>query len=155
MPRGAGQLERVLDGLTVGLLTDQRARESQLSHAAGSEVEQQVRVMLQGEADTGWGAADRDVRWPLSFIWAPAQRDAPFRTPHFSYGIEMRTGTQELIIVHAHVLRWITNDSSLVEGATIRFAASAPSAVAAVKFSAVAHLTFQGYAAETEEGEEA
>lgn len=155
MPRGTGQLERVLDGMTVGLLTDQHSRHVQLAHAAGEEVEQQVRVGVQGEVGNGWSNVDRDVFWTLPFIWAPAQREVPYRTPHFSYGIEMRTGTKELVIVNAHVIKWITNDSSLVEGATIRFAASAPNTNAAFKFSAVAHLTFQGYAAETEEGEEA
>lgn len=154
MPRATGQLDRVLSGLTVGLLTDQRDRHIQLAHSAGEEVEQQVRVLVQGEVGGGWNHTDRDVYWTLPFIWAPAQREVPYRTPHFSYGVEMRSGTEQLVIVDAHVLSWLTNNSSLVEGARIRFAASAPNTTAAFKFSAVAHLTFQGYAAETEEGEE-
>lgn len=155
MPRGVGQVERVLDGMTVGLLSDKEARHRALAQAAGEEVEQQVRVMVQGSLGNGWSSVDRDVYWTLPFIWLPAQREVPFRTPHFSYGIEMRSGTHELVVVQAHVIKWITNNSSLVEGATIRFAASAPNTNKAFKFSAVAHLTFQGYAAETEEGEEA
>lgn len=155
MPRGVGQVERVLEGLTVGLLTDKAARDRQLGHSAGREVEQQVRCGVQGELGNGWSHVDRDIYWTLPFVWAPAQRDAPYKTPHFSYGIEMRTGTTELVIVQAHILKWIVNDSSLVEGATIRFAASAPNSTSAHTFAAVAHLTFQGYAAETEEGEEA
>lgn len=154
MPRATGQVERVLDSLTVGLLTDKAARDRQLEHSAAREVEQQVRCGIQGELGNGWSHVDRDVYWTLPFIWAPAQREAPYKTPHFSYGIEMRTGTQALVVVHAHVLKWIVNNSSLVEGATIRFAASAPTSSSALAFSAVAHLTFQGYAAETEEGEE-
>lgn len=155
MPRATGQVERVLDGLTVGLLTDKAARDRQLEHSAGREIEQQVRCLIQGELGNAWSHVDREVFWPYPFIWAPAQRGVPYKTPHFSYGIEMRTGTQALVVVHAHILKWVVNDSSLVEGATIRFAASAPTSTSAHAFSAVAHLTFQGYAAETEEGEEA
>lgn len=155
MPRPGGQLDRALAGMTVGLLTDQHDRHVQLAHSAGDEVEQQVRVLLQGSVGNGWSHVDRDVYWTLPFIYAPAQREVPYKTPHFSHGIEMRTGSDELVIVTPHVIKWITSDSSLVEGATIRFAASAPNTTSAFTFSAVAHLTFQGYAAETEEGEEA
>jgi hypothetical protein len=153
MPRGVGQLDRALDSMTGGLLTDKAKREHQLAYAAGSEVEQQVKVALTGEAGSGWGFADHKVGWEHPFIYAPGQRGVSFAKPHFSYGVEMGQGSSELVVVHAQVLNWLENESSWIEGATVRFMSRAPLSESIVKFTAMAHLTFQGWAAESEEGE--
>lgn len=157
MPRPTGQLDRTLDALTVGLVRGTKARDKQLAYAAGVEMEQQVRVPLSGEAGNGWGFVDRDVNWPYPFIWAPGQRGATYATPHFSYGVVHGQQTQQLIVIHAQVVKWNINDSSWVLGATVRFAASAPQLEGEelVSYSAMAHLTFQGMGAETEEDESA
>lgn len=151
MPRPLGQLDRALDALTTGLLGGKIKRDRQLSYSAMREVEQQVRVPLSGEAGSGWGSIDKTVGFLFPFIYAPDQRGVPWKTPHFSYGVEMGVGTNVPIVVHAHVLHWIENNSSWITGARVRFMAQA-AIEEVVKFSALAHLTFQGWAAEYEEG---
>lgn len=146
-----GQLDRSIDALTAGLLGGQAARKRQLAYSAAREVEQQVRVPLSGEAGSGWGTTDKTVGFVLPFVYAPDQRGVPFETPHFSYGVEMGVGTIVPIVIHAHVLHWIQNDSSWITGARMRFMAQA-AGEEVIKFSAMAHLTFQGWAAESEEG---
>jgi hypothetical protein len=154
MARPGGQLDRSLDALTSGLIRGKAARESQLAHTEAREIEQQVRVPLSGKAGSEWGSIDKKVGLALPFIWAPDQRGVPFKTPHFSYGIELGVGSNVLVVVHAQVVNWTKNDSSWIIGAKMRFAAIAPgSGVTPVSFSAMAHLTFQGWAAESEEGE--
>lgn len=155
MARPIGQIDRTLDALTIGVVKDKEARDRQLSYSAGTEMEQQVRVPLSGKVANGWGFVDDDVAWSLPFIWAPGQRNANFKTPHFNYGIVLEVQTEELIVIHAQVVRWVINDSSWVVGATVRFASSAPQLAEGeeLDYAATAHLTFQGLGAETEEGE--
>lgn len=155
MPRPTGQLDRALDSLTIGLLKDHRERQRQLHYSAGGEVEQQVRVPLGGKVGNGWGFVDTDVAWAFPFLWAPGQRTARFATPHFSYGIVHNVQTEQLIIVHAQIVRWAIDTSSRVTGASVRFAASAPQLAEGeeLDYTATAHLTFQGLGAETEEEE--
>jgi hypothetical protein len=140
--------------MTIGVQQSRDQREKQLSYTAGTEMEQQIRVPITGKAENGWGYFDKGVGFKFPFVWLPVQRGAPFKTPQFSYGIEHTSGTTQLVIIHASVLKWNINRSSRVEGAKIRFAASAPMLPEehSTNFSAIAHLTFQGWAA-PQEGE--
>lgn len=153
--RSAGSLERALADITIGVAQSRERRGKKLDYTAGHEMEQQIRMPIAGEAGNGWGHTDHGVGFKFPFVWLPAQRGAPFRTPHFSYGIEHQGGTVQLVLIHASVLRWNINSSSRVLGARIRYAASAPmlEGESAVPFTAIAHLTFQGWAAPSEEGE--
>ena len=148
-------MERALADITIGATQSREEREKKLSYTAGTEMEQQVRVPLTGKAENGWGYFDRGVGFKFPFIWLPVQRGAPFKTPQFSYGVEHVSGTTQLVLIHASVLKWNINPSSRVEGAKIRFAASAPMLPEehSVNFTAIAHLTFQGWACANEEGE--
>ncbi len=153
MPRPIGQLERGLGDLTIGM-EQAKARRGRINEASGAgEVEQQVRVPVAGTAANGWGFVDGGVGFEMPFIWLPAQRMAPFKTPHFSYGIEHIVAGDQLVLIHASVIKWNVDKSSRVLGARVRFAASAPQAAEEelVEFSAEAHLRFQGWAGDVEE----
>jgi len=153
MPRPQGQLERALVDLTIGEEHGQRERQRIDEGVGLHEIEQQVRVPVSGTAGNGWSFADKGVGFQLPFEYAPVQRGAPFRTPHFSYGIEHVVAGSQLVLIHASVLRWNVDPSMRVLGAGIRFAVSAPTAEGeTVPFSAEAHLTFQGFAGEIESG---
>jgi hypothetical protein len=156
MPRAGGGLERAIADMTIGVQRHRDARRKQLSYTAGTEMEQQIRVPLAGEAENGWGYFDKGVGFKFPFIWLPGQRGAPFKTPQFSYGIEHLSGTNQLVLIHASIIKWNIDSSSRVTGAKVRYAASAPmlgEGEHSTNFSAVAHLTFQGWACSTEEGE--
>ena len=152
-----GTLDRFLDDTGGNLIQDHEALLRQLDHTKPQEVEQQVRVPLSGKAGNGWGFKNERVKWELPFIYAPGSRGlVPFNTPHFSVGIELGTGTSDLIVIHAQVVEWTITPYSTVTGATVRFASQAPMLQEEefVNYSAIAHLTFQGWACEEETGEE-
>jgi hypothetical protein len=152
--RPVGQLERGLVGLTIDIHREKDQRTRKLDEVAGHEIEQQIRAPISGTAGTDWTFIDRGYGFLYPFVWRPMQRGAPFKTPHFSYGIEHVTGSDELVLVQAAIVKWNINTSSLVVGARVRFSAQAPNAsLVPASFSAVVHLTFQGWAGETEEGE--
>lgn len=155
MSRPVGTLDRTLEDLTIGFHRHVEHSKRQKSFTAPHEVEQQVRVEVAGEAGNAWGFTDRLVNWKLPFFYAPAQRDPPFETPHFSYGFEHNVQTGELIVAQASILRWIKNKSSWIVGAEVRFAVQAPNltGTSAIPYSLTSHLTFQGWAAEAEQGE--
>jgi hypothetical protein len=153
MGRPAGQLERSLAALTIGIQHGTAQRKRALKDTVTGEYEQQVHVPLDGSANTGWAFTDAAVQWEMPFLYAPLQRRVPFPAPHFTYGIEMTAGKGELVVIHAHLVGWTITDAQWYVGATVRFAVCAPNALAASPFSAVGHLSFEGYAtmAETDE----
>jgi hypothetical protein len=155
MSRPTGQLERAIADLTIGVHREKDERHRKLHAIGGKEMTQQFRVPLAGTAGNGWGFVDGPIGFKLPFLWLPAQRGAPFKTPHFSFGWEQTSGTNELVLVHAHVIKWNIDSSSRVVGARVRYSTSAPMVAEAqvVNYSGIVHLTFQGWAGETEEGE--
>ena len=97
---------------------------------------------------------DTDSNFEYPFLYAPAQRLVPFDRPHFTKGFELTSGAATLVHLDAQVLSWDINESNWTIGAKIRLYAVAPLMdTTPVAFSAIAHLTFQGYAAYAE-GEE-
>lgn len=146
MGRPGGQLERSLAALTIGIHQGVVARGRALADTRTGEYEQQVHVPLSGIANNGWGFVDMPVQWELPFLYAPLQRRVPFPTPHFTYGIEMTAGQGELVVIHAHVTAWTITESQWYVGANVRFAASAPNAIAPSPYLAIGHLSFEGYA---------
>lgn len=146
-----GQLERALGSMTVDLLQGRDFQKRVLADTYTGEWEQQVHVPFNGSAGNEWGFADQTVNWEMPFLYAPAQRRVPFETPHFTYGVELLNAAADLVHFGAHVIAWNINDSGWYIGATVRLAAVAPNATTvAVLFSAIAHLSFQGYASYAE-----
>jgi hypothetical protein len=153
MSRPKGQLQRSLAALTIGVAQGAQQRKRTLADGYTGEYEQQVHVPISGYGAPAYVFADVAVNWELPFVYAPMQRRVPFTTPHFTYGIEMVGSSGGLVIITAHVEAWTTDASSNFTGATVRLAATAPIAEAVFPYSAVAHLSFQGYATYAEGAE--
>lgn len=155
MARPMGQLERSLAALTIGVHQGTQQRRKALADTYAGDYEQQVHVPLSGTAALAWSFSDHDVQWEMPFLYAPVQHRVTFPTPHFNPGIELTGPRGDLVVIHAHVLGWTVTESQWFVGATIRFAVSAPAVLstATVPFSAVAHLSFRGYAAMAETDE--
>jgi hypothetical protein len=150
--KSSGQLERSLAALTIGMQQSiDRRIQAGLSEKAG-EVFQQVQVPLAGAAALAAAYIDKKVTWRLPFVYAPQQRLASFPTPHFSTGIEFTSTPGDLVRIDAGLMAWNKDARNWLVGATIRFVVQAPNAGAldTVDFEAIAHLTFQGYAAQPE-----
>jgi hypothetical protein len=146
-----GQLERSLSALTIGFAQGQKLRADILTDTHSGEWHQQVQLQFSGSAGNQWGYVDHNIYFEYPFLYAPSQRLVPFDRPHFSKGFENLTPGTSLVHLDAQVIEWTTNDSNWIIGATIRLYAVAPANdVTAEPFSAIAHLTFQGYAAYAE-----
>src|ERR1700752_4240028 len=102
----AGQLERSLAALTIGVHAGARQRVKALSDTVTGEYEQQVHQKLSGVASSAWAFSDQVVQWELPFLYAPLQRRVPFPTPHFTYGIEITAGQGEFGGVQRPNVRW-------------------------------------------------
>lgn len=150
MTRPVGQLERSLAALTIGMAQGQAARAKGLADTGTGEYLQQVHVPVSGVAGADALFADTNVQWELPFLYAPDQRRVPFLTPHFTYGIEITAGQAALVVVDAHVVGWAITEQNWYVGATVRLSASSPGAVEPVPYSAIAHLSFEGYATPAE-----
>lgn len=149
-----GQLERSLAALTIGVVQGQQHRERVLRDTHTGEWDQQVQLEFSGSAGNQWGYADTEIMFEYPFLYAPAQRLVPFDRPHFNKGFEMLTPSTNLVHLDAQIISWNTNDTGWIVGCKVRLYAVAPANdVSAESFNAIAHLTFQGYAAYAE-GEE-
>lgn len=148
--RPQGQLDRALGSMTIDLLQNRDFRKRTLYDTRTGEYEQQVHVPFSGAAGSLWGFADQAVNWEMPFVYAPAQRRVPFETPHFTYGIELLNPGSSLVHFGAHVVAWNITDAGWYIGATVRLCVVSPDATVQVPYSAIAHLSFQGYAAYAE-----
>jgi len=147
-------LDDSLHALTIGVHQSRIDRANALSDTRTTEYEQQVHVPLSGAANTGWASVDKKVNWEIPYLYAPVQRRVPFKVPHFTYGVEFENAPAALVIIHVAVLRWTRTEQDWIVGATIRCAVLAPEATAPVPYSAVAHLSFQGWGSAAEQGDQ-
>lgn len=181
MARPSGQLARSLDALTIAVASGREQRRSSLDASKTGEYEQQLQLPFRGRLyDAALYYLDHDVNWELPFLYAPAQRQVPFDTPHMTYGVTFDTPPITLVVVHAALIAWKITESNWYVGATIRLSAHAPHLTdsgtpspgpfapppkdtmvgpttqpvpAHADFAATLHLTFSGYAS-TPEGDE-
>lgn len=148
-PQGA--LERSLVRLAIGSHQALVDRHNALVSSLSGEYDQQVQIAASGAASSGWGFTDTPVSWEHPFIYAPLQRNQPFLTPHVSHHFEFTSTLSALVLAHVHVLSWNQNDQGWFIGAKVRVAVCAPDVTTPVAYQAVVHLTFQGFAAPTDE----
>lgn len=151
------QLEKSLVALTIALQLAKDERELALRDGHTGEWVQQVHVPLTGVLGTGFGSADAAVTFDVPFLYAADQRQVPFEVPHFSYGVEFTSPVVGAVVVTAHVMQWLHSEQGWVIGAMIRYCVSQPNPVVVAgvpqppqPYSAVAHLTFEGYASPAE-----
>lgn len=149
--RPQGQLERALMDLALGSHQGRQERHEALLATRQGEYEQQVQVQVAGAATSVWGYLDIPVTWEHPFVYSPLQRDIQFETPHVASHIEWTSTLTDLVVAHAHVVSWNTNDQGWCIGATVRVAVQAPNTETQVNYQGTVHLTFQGYAFPTDE----
>jgi hypothetical protein len=151
--RPGGQLDRALAALTIGPILSEKHRRQALRDTHTSAKHQLIQLPVTGQAGTGWGFSRQKVKWEQPFLYAPGQWLVPFQTPHFHANFDVLGSGGQSLLLDAKVVGWKVLEEGWTVGATIEIGACAPNATAAVSFSAVAHLTFTGYAAAAEAGE--
>lgn len=146
MPTPSHRLHRAMEGVTLGVVKSTRAREQRDLEMGLAEIMQQFRVSFSGTVGTAWGFAATVVHFDFPFYYAPGQRDPDFDRPQFWYGAE----TDLHMAVSVVVRGWeLDPENDAVVGAGI--AIGVCGAIADVPYTGVAHLTFQGFSALTED----
>jgi hypothetical protein len=140
------RVQRSLANLTIGVARSIQEREEAQELIAAGETEQQYRIGVSGTAGAGpidW--QDGSIVFDSPFYPAPDRRDSSLLTPQFTSGYEMQSRVP--VIMHVVVTGWLTDTDGTVNGVNLAFGAFVPGAQDDVKFDAVAHVTFQGWAA--------
>lgn len=109
------------------------------------ETDQQFQVPVSGEAGTAPTWEQIKVTFDEEIFFAPAQRDNPLEEPHFTFGSSMQSEVP--VILHATVQRWIQDSAGNFTGAVVNIGSSGATGDAPIPFSAIVHLTFQGFSA--------
>jgi hypothetical protein len=150
-----GQLERALTRLTVGLVQAQELKAQLGADQYTGEADAQIQLQFSGKAGNAYASTDKKVPFQYPFLHAPQQREVPFDQPHFvGATFELLNATASLVVLGVQLIGWGLNKSNWTIGAELRLYAFAPlvDASTLVPFSALAHLTFEGYLAHVEGG---
>lgn len=150
--RDAAALGRVMGGMTVRLLRDQRDREDQLALISPGDFVQQVQVRANGSVGADPIMQEPTVKFPMPFMMRvdPTRTSGiPTEAPHFSYGVELLTAG--FVVITAQVRSWVADESNFVTGAKVRIGAWSPGGARRTAFNALVHLSFMGFASPVED----
>lgn len=147
-------LARGLDAMTSGLVEGTERVAAEEYPLASGEMLQRMHVPVAGVATRAMVYDEIEVKWTYPIInqLASGQHESGQDTPHFASGIELLT--DDPVILDAQARAWVRDDRDFYTGATVRISAWAPEAIRTVRFTAVLHLTFMGYAAAAEDDTE-
>lgn len=145
------QLQRSLTALTAGVPEAHEELERELEPTVDGHFAQQLQVPLSGEVGSTPVWTTFSVYWPHPFLMrvAPSRQAGSIKQPHFASGIELKSDAR--VIIEVQVMDWIENDSAFLKGAKMRAMAWAPGAGMNVRYSALLHMTFSGYAAPSDD----
>lgn len=149
--RISAQLESGLAAMTSGLLEGQQTLDAEKYAIDAGEMIQRIQVPIAGRVGRKMMQAELTVQFPYSFIGRTSQSqiESSQDDPHFNVGIEMAANHH--IILDVQVVDWQVDEYDFVTGARLRIIAWRPDAPKAIRWNAVAHCTFIGYAAAAED----
>lgn len=148
------RLHSGLAALTADAIEAQAARAHEEYILEGGEMIQRIQAPIAGRVGAQAVWTEIDVHWPYPFLnrTMQSQIESAQANPHFNYGVEMQSAAH--VAIDVQVREWYADDSDFVLGAKVRVAAWAPGAAKMVRYQAVAHLTFMGYAAASEDDDD-
>lgn len=143
-----------LDALTSGVVEGQQAVDAENYPLASGEMIQRIHVPVTGIAGRSVVYDEIKVEWPYPVInqLANGQHESDQDQPHVATGVELLT--DEHVFLDAQVRSWDQDERGFYTGATVRLTVWTPDAIKAVRYSAVIHLSFMGYAAAAEDDTE-
>lgn len=162
-----GSITRSIRGITLGSLQayqDKRVRDWE---GAKDEYDQQFQVPVSativpfpnaGSTGTNTPQITRDmmqakihVDFDVNFLYEPNERANGLTVPHFTYGVEFKSGTPCLLT--AMVSAWSGGGVDGYAGADVILVVGFPGSRKQMQFNGIVHLNFQGYAMPTYAGE--
>jgi hypothetical protein len=147
----AGSLQRSLSALTIGVVKGQEARRDALAPMKLGEMVQHQKLEISGRIGSSPVTTIQTVEWPYPFVYAPAQTDSDFEKPHFNYGIEFDHVPSSVPHIMVAVIDWLDDDDGFSTGAKLAVTAFIPGAAKKRQLNAIAHLTFWGFGAPSED----
>jgi hypothetical protein len=148
MPHPLHALDRAMGELTLGVVKSTRKRDQRDWEMGFKELQQQFQIKINGQASEAWGFAQTTIVFDYPFFYAPAQRDSDLDRPQFWFGAELYDFPGAASAV---VTAWeIDPTHGAVVGATVSIGVASQPGVDA-PYEGVIHLTFQGFAALSED----
>lgn len=143
MTEPGGSVGRLLADITVGTIQSTRRRDLEVRENALKEIELQYQFQINGVAAPELAFAPITVTFTHSFFYAPGERLSSLEYPQFSFGAH----TTPAVGIHAVVESWYHDTTNgAINGALVQVGAIGNAA-----FDGLVHLTFQGYAALSED----
>lgn len=139
--------------MTIGVVKGQQAREDALAPTRLGEMMQKQKLDIHGRVGSAPLTEIVTVEWPYPFVYAPAQRDDDSDTPHFNYGIEFEHVPSSVPHIMVAVIDWLSDDDGFTTGAKLAVTAYIPGAAKKRQLKAIAHLTFWGFGAPSDDDE--
>jgi hypothetical protein len=149
------KLHRAMARATIEAVEERDKRLAELAPLAAGDMAQQVQVSIEGKCGDRPIITELPVTWPHPFIMRVAsnsRRDSTLNAPHFNYGIELKS--EGHVLIDCQVRDWTVDDDDTIIGAKIRVSAWAPQAPKKRAYSAIAHLTFTGYAVPADDSDD-
>lgn len=143
-----------LSAMTAGVVEGKERVEVEEYPLASGELIQRIHVPVTGVASRSLVFNEIDVTWPYPIInqLAAGQHESNQETPHLASGVEILT--DDYVTLDAQVRAWQQDERDFYTGATVRFSVWAPQAIKTIRYSAVIHLSFMGYAAAADDDAE-
>lgn len=150
------QLQRALDSMTVGFERGKARAEHEIAPHRPGEMTHQLHVPVRGSVRDIVQRLDVSVSFAAApfLIRIQADPDDELETvnPTFSFGYELQSDGN--VMMTACVREWLLDDRGLMDGARLRVFAVVPGAETPVAFTGIAHLSFLGYAAPTDDDDD-
>lgn len=149
------RLQHSLVEVAVDAVDTRLANEREAAELGAGDMIQQVQLPVEGYAGALIGTSFVDVTFLHPFFndIAPGQMgDSNLKNPTFVPGVEITS--DDPVLVHAQVRRWLRNDRSLITGAQLRVMAWSPDAAGQHQYKGVLHCSFIGFGAPNDDDEE-
>lgn len=141
-----GDVQRVLQGITIGVVQEQHRRAESAAELGLREIEGQFQFDISGQAGTTIAWDESDCSFDYPFYYAPGMRDSDLETPHMTYGAIIESATPVAVVACVREWKQDPTDDSYI-GATVAIGVFSPGAEAAIEYGGAVHVSFQGYGA--------
>lgn len=131
---------RAVVGMSIGAIQSWQQMRERIWAESLDEYDEQFQASVTIETD-GAVWLEKDLSFGLMFVTEP-NRNSPYSTPLFTYGVEWQSG--EPMFIQVMVKQWARSEQG-VGGCKLLIGAVNPVSGKMKKFVGLLHLNFQGY----------
>lgn len=148
-------LDRALGAMTVGFERTRSRVSAEQAPLEPGDMQHLAQIPVKGSAGGTVTAFDTTVTWPDAPFLSRLQvneDDVEPADPQFAFGYELQSDAN--VIMGGCIKEWIEDERGLIVSARVRIFAFSPGATDPLEFNGVAHLTFTGFAAPTDDDDD-